>query len=149
MATPNVGSNADVWDIKSVATNPRATPFTQVAPDANGAIHDTPSQGITAVLVQCSPCAHGQDMFNRNPEHEFSIPFFLSDGKPNYQRLEPTFSFVEPFLGIQAAATTFLSDALTGTSAPRVTGFVAPVRDYDGDGVPDDRDSNPNDPNAH
>ncbi len=65
LATPNVGSNADVTDLAEVAdggTNPRATPFAQVNPDDAGAIHDTPAVGVTAVLVQDSPAQHGQNL---------------------------------------------------------------------------------------
>ena len=58
LATPNVGSNADLTEPRPTsAVNPRATPFAIVSPDDAGAIHDTPVPGSTAVLFQVGPCA--------------------------------------------------------------------------------------------
>jgi hypothetical protein len=148
IATPNVGSNAEVWDLKGVATNPRKTPLPDVAPDSAGAVHDTPSPGATAVMVQCSPCTHGSDIVTRAPSHNFQIPFFDPTGAPDYTAVGTPFSYAEPMDATQAMFTTFLDDALKG-NVPRVMGYATPVRDYDGDGTPDDQDAFPYDPTRH
>jgi hypothetical protein len=148
LATPNVGSNAEVYDLTTAESNPRRTPLANVDPDGQNGIHDTPVAGVTAVLVQCSPCSHGEDMVDRNPQHDFLIPYFDSVGRPNYQRVSPANKFVEPFLGIQTAMTGFLADAIRD-QVPHVKGFAVPVRDFDGDGYPDATDADPNDPTKH
>jgi hypothetical protein len=148
LGTPNVGSNAEVYDVTQTDTNPRRTPLPDVNPDGANGIHDTPVAGVTAVLIQCSPCSHGEDMVDRNPQHDFLIPYFDDVGRPNYQRVSPGNKFVEDFLSVQAAMTGFLGDALHD-QVPHVKGFAAPVRDFDGDGNPDKTDPDPNDPTKH
>jgi hypothetical protein len=49
------------------------------------------------------------------------------------------------YVPAQAAMTRFFADGFAGM-VPNVTGFQAPIRDYDDDGVPDATDPDPSDP---
>jgi hypothetical protein len=145
LATPNVGSNAGNQDIVHPETNPFRIPFQDVNPDANGAIHDTPSSGITAVLVQVSPGQHGTDFVDHTGTHTFEIPFGRFDSAEPFPKIDTPFPFEESYLEVQTMATTFLDDAFKG-NVPRVMGFKVPVRDFDGDGNPDATDPDASNP---
>jgi hypothetical protein len=121
-ATPNLGSFADISDVDDAGGNLRATPFTPVSPDDAGAIHDTPVPGYTSVLVQCSPCAHGENLFDSQAEDDFGIPY-----QPPFVVLQNPFTFTENYRAMQLMGVTFISDAFAG-HVPRVMGYPAPVR---------------------
>ncbi|MEO8874904.1 MAG: hypothetical protein ABI461_04890 [Polyangiaceae bacterium] len=145
MALPNVGSNAGVLDMKDLTKRAGAVSFANIAPDANGAIHDTPIAGITAVMVQISPATHGEDLVSKTAKRMWSAPFthpFDQLDTAKQYRVRTSYQQV------QAAAVTFLGDGFSG-SVPKVAGFVAPIRDVDDDGTPDDVDPDPNDPQVH
>lgn len=146
MATPNVGSNAGVFDIKNLDNNPQRISFAQVAPDATG-IHDTPMAGVTAVLAQVSPAGHGYDLFNAKATRRYEIPFNSADPTAPPFRDLPQYQVKTSYREVQAAASGFIGSAFKG-GAPVVSGLVPPVRDVDGDGTPDATDPNPNDPSV-
>jgi hypothetical protein len=122
LAVPNVGSNADLVDIADPAGNPRKTPLVNINPDSTGAIHDTPVTGSTAVLVQCSPCAHGSDFDDSIGEDDYALPY-----APPIESLPTPLTFTEDYRSIQVMAGSFLNDAFAGT-VPRVVGIATPVR---------------------
>jgi hypothetical protein len=127
LATPNVGSNADITDPTGATPNPRATPFATVSPDSNGAIHDTPAAGATGVLIQCGPAEHGSNLVSSTGEIDFAVPF-----APPYPRFTTPVTFPQDYRGLQNVAITFFGDAFQG-NVPRVMGFAAPVREvFDG-----------------
>jgi dienelactone hydrolase len=123
LATPNVGSNADITDPTNATPNLRATPFVTVDPDMNGAIHDTPAKGVTAVLIQTGPAEHGRDLVSSTGEVDFAVPFV-----PPFQQFKAPVSFPQDYRGLQNVAVTFFGDAFQG-QVPRVMGFAAPKRE--------------------
>ncbi len=145
MATPNVGSNAGIFDIKNLDNNPQRIPFAQVAPDATG-IHDTPVAGVTAVLAQVSPAGHGYDLFNSKATRRYEIPFNAKEPTAPPFRDLAQYQVKTSYREVQATASGFFASAFKG-GAPVVSGLKAPVRDVDGDGTPDAADPNPNDAN--
>jgi hypothetical protein len=125
-------------------------------PDDAGLIHDTPMTGTTAVLVQTIPATHGNNFQSGLSEHTFAIPYnqfttltpFVMLGKGDAGAADPPFSITSSYAAQQAMALRFLTDAFAG-NVPNVTGFLKPVRDFDGDGFDDTVDSDPNNPNVH
>ncbi len=151
LAVPNVGSNAGINTmalVKAPATNPMPVPLANVMPDASMLIHDTPTSGITAVLVQTSPSGHGSDQQASTADHTYAIPYSQFNSGTPYPKVTTPFSVKTSYLKLQATTTRFISDGFAG-KVPNVTGFQAPVRDYDGDGNPDATDPDPNDPMVH
>ena len=73
---------------------------------------------------------------------------FVMLGKGDAGAADPPFSITSSYAAQQAMAVRFLTDAFAG-KVPNVTGFVPPVRDFDGDGFDDSVDSDPNNPNVH
>jgi hypothetical protein len=132
LATPNVGSNADITDLSEVTANtsndPRATPLVVVDPDDAGTFHDTPFAGTTNLVIQVGPAQHGTDLVASQGELDFTIPF-----APPYTKLTTPVTFPEDYRGLQNVAVTFFDDAFNGR-VPRVfgpstgQGFSAPVR---------------------
>ena len=144
LAPPNVGSNAELTDLKNPTTNPHAVPFVNVTSDANG-IHDTPVQGTTAVVVQASPGTHGSDLVQSKGTRTYAAPWALFDTLTPFPKAPATYDVSCPYRELQVAMTGFFADAFAGT-VPRVQGFKPPVRDLDDDGTPDATDPDPNDP---
>ena len=142
LAVPNVGSNAGVLDVKDLSHRAGTVPLTDVQPDANGAIHDTPISGVTAVVVQISPAVHSEDLVSSTAKRLWAIPFThpFSQLDTNKQ-----YSVRTSYRAIQATAASFFADAFAG-EAPKVAGFTPPIRDVDDDGAADDVDADPNDP---
>ncbi|HEX7663540.1 MAG TPA: hypothetical protein VF407_03475 [Polyangiaceae bacterium] len=141
-AVPNVGSNSGVLDMKDLTKRVGAVTLPDVQPDAAGAIHDTPTAGHTAVVVQVSPATHGEDLVASTAKRSYVAPFthpFVSLDN------DKTYTVRTSYRSLQAAADTFFADAFAG-QVPRVSGFAAPVRDLDDDGAADDVDADPNDP---
>ena len=145
LAIPNVGSNSEILDIKNIAANPGRVPLLEVAPDAAGAIHDTPIAGVTAVIVQTSPSGHGNDMVNSHAERTFAIPYGRFETATSFPMVDKKYSVRTSYREVQATLNQFMGDAFQGM-VPRVAGFKPPVRDVDDDGSPDDQDADPNNP---
>ncbi len=122
LAVPNVGSNADIIDLKNPSANPRKTPLANIDPDDAGAIHDTPKAGATSVVVQCSPCAHGSNLNDSIGEDDYVLPY-----APPIQALPMPLTFTQDYRSIQIMAGAFITDAFAGT-VPRVVGIATPVR---------------------
>jgi len=141
--------------VKDTSKIPDPIPFPQVAPDGMMNIHDTPVMGTTAVLVQTGPGGHGQDLQYASYEHKFAIPYnqfttstpFVALGSGSAAS-DPPFTVACPYLQLQAMSVQFLKDGFAG-NVPNVTGFPAPVRDYDGDTFLDSADTDVNNPNIH
>src|SRR6185436_5401079 len=131
LAPPNIGSNADV-------------PFITVTSDANG-VHDTPTQGTTAVVVQAGPATHGSDLVDSKGTRTYAAPWALFDTLTPFPKANAPYQVSCPYRELQIAMTGFFTDAFAG-QVPRVQGFKPPVRDLDDDGTPDATDPNPNDP---
>jgi hypothetical protein len=121
---------------------PRAQP-------KEGIISGFPSEGLTAVMVQVSPATHGNDLTARMGGRTFAHPygqFVEGSNKPAFPTLAKPFSVSQPYLAVQKMAVAFLAAGFEGQGAPPVSGFPVPVRDFDGDGVPDDQDPAPEAP---
>lgn len=144
LAPPNVGSNAEITDLKNPTGNPHVVPLVGVTSDANG-VHDTPVQGTTAVVVQAGPATHGNDLVNSKGTRNFAAPWALFDTMTPFPKLNATYDVRCPYRELQIAMTGFFADAFAG-QVPRVQGFKPPVRDLDDDGTPDATDPDPNDP---
>jgi len=156
LATPNVGSNAGISDIKTIANNPGRVPLPDVAPGSDGFIKNTPVAGVT--VVQTSPSQHGSDWDSLYTKRSFSIPygrFGESEPFPKVSAAAGSYTLGTSYLRLQSTVATFLADGFAGdvprvnTNQPTATdpgGFKAPIRDVDGDGVADDVDPDPNDP---
>ena len=155
MATPNVGSNSGVTDLTDLTKSVDPVPLAQVSPAADGTIHDTPSPGYTAVLVQQSPGEHGSNLVESVSQRTWKIPYMGSNLMNNFielptatQPVAANSSIPCSYLEIQTAIDGFFSSALAG-GVPTVAGFKTPVRDADGDGTLDATDANPLDPTVH
>lgn len=141
LANPNVGPNAGVLDYKNLADNPGRMSLPSVSAQSDGSIHDTPAQGVTAVMVQESPASHGDNLTSSTGQRSFCIPY-ANYASPNPFVSVTPFAVPNPYLKTQATIAKFLSDARAG-KVPGVVAPETPVRDLDGDGVPDATDPNP------
>jgi dienelactone hydrolase len=147
LATPNVGSNAAIRDLKAPDANPARIVFPEAKPDANGVIKDAPGAGYTAVLIQTAPSQHGADLTTKSCRHEYKAPWALFDTNEPFTHFDATqqYGVTCAYLETQATVTQFVKTAFAG-GAPEIKGFKAPVRDLDGDGTLDATDPDPNDP---
>jgi len=145
LAQPNVGSNAYVLDYKNLDANKLRLPLPNVAPSSDGSIHDTPSAGVTAVVVQESPATHGDNLTSSVGQRSYCIPYGNYAAGTPFVSLDKPFSVAEPYLETQQMVVQFFTDTFAG-KVPGVTVLKAPVRDLDGDGVPDDVDPDPCNP---
>ncbi len=160
LASPDVGSNAEISDLKNPTSNPHRIAFDSAKPDAQGAIHDAPSMGNTAVLVQTLSGVHGGDFYSSVGTRNFNAPYAQLDAvNPFKQRtaLDENDKCSAPpcayhvrcaYRALQAMGVGFIADAFAGT-VPRVKGLPLPVRDLDDDGTLDATDPDPNDPMVH
>lgn len=157
IAQPNVGSNTGITDYKNLANDTQLLPLPSVAPQSDGSIHDTPSQGVTAVVVQVSPGTHGDDMIASSGTREYCIPFANFPSGTPFDLLAQTassptqdqwFTVKDPYLQTQQTIFEFLSDGFAG-KVPGVVVHQTPVRDLDGDTYTDDVDADPCNPNVH
>jgi hypothetical protein len=148
LATPNVGVNSNVVDLKSPSTGRWHVPLTVAAADGTGTIHDVPASGLTGVVVQADPCDHGSDWVSSKGSHDYAIPYVRYDAPVLYSRLPTAFDMANPYRTAGAQFVQFLADSFAG-KVPAVVVQTAPIRDYDGDGVTDDVDSAPSDPTIH
>jgi hypothetical protein len=155
LAQPNVGSNAHILDYKHIDQNTGQTPLPNVVAAADGTIHDTPAQGVTAVVVQQSPATHGDNLTASRGGRQFCIPYadFSSD-TPFIQLAAPDaggggdtyFDVPDPYRETQATIVRFFGDGFAGKVPPVIAG-KAPVRDLDADGALDDVDRDACNPN--
>ena len=158
LAVPNVGTNSGVSTLAMVKDQtmiPDRLPLADQNPDDAGLIHDTPATGTTAVLVQTMPGIHGGNLQQGVSQHLFAIPYGQFTTSTPFVTLgsgpaasDPPFNITCSYLAQQAMAVRFLQDTFDG-KVPNVSGFTAPVRDFDGDGFPDSTDSDVNNPNVH
>lgn len=150
LAGPNVGSNAEIPDIKNPTQNPHAIPFAVANPDSNG-IHDTPMMGTTAVVIQADPGTHGSDLVQSTGGRTFKAPWALFGTGTPFPTATHPYNVRCPYRELQIAVAGFIGSAFAAQNgvAPTVQGFKAPVRDLDDDGNPDATDPDPNDPNIH
>ncbi len=144
LAMPNLGSYADVLDIKHIENNPWRTPFPSIAPDAIG-IHDTPVAGATGVVVQVSPSHHGIELTASTALRNFRIPYGDFESNEPFVPLykDARVKVRNPYLQMQEMVFRFLEDGFAGR-VPVVTGIPPVRRDADDDGVDDDVDPDPN-----
>ncbi|WP_394838098.1 hypothetical protein LVJ94_14400 [Pendulispora rubella] len=160
LGTPNVGSNAGVTDVKTLAGRDTKL-LADVSPDADGFIQNTPANGTTAVLLQVSPSQHGSDLESAGTLRVFAAPYarfndlqpfpLAPAGEKGYQIV-----LGAQYLQLQTMAISFISQGLAGqvpkinVKPPTLTnptvGFTPPVRNVDGDSAPDETDADPNDP---
>ncbi|MEP7121244.1 MAG: hypothetical protein ABJE95_10055 [Byssovorax sp.] len=130
--------------LASPSLGPRTgVPLDAVAP-VDGAIHDTPVSGATAVLVQASPASHGADLYEAHGKRHYAIPFGQPAPTP-FPILANDVPIREPYLGLQAMAVSFFSSAFAG-AVPQVKNIPPPRRDFDDDGTDDATDPDPLDP---
>jgi hypothetical protein len=148
LATPNLGVNSDVVDLKNPSTGRWRVPLAVASPDGTGTIHDVPQAGLTGVVFQADPCDHGSDWVSSKGSHDYAIPYVRYDAPVLFSRLPATFDIVNPYRTIAAQFVQFLGDSFAG-KVPGVVVQTAPIRDFDGDGVTDDVDSAPSDPTVH
>jgi dienelactone hydrolase len=141
LGSPNVGPNGWVLDYKNLSNNPGRLSLPSVAAQSDGAIHDTPAPGVTAVMVQESPANHGGNLTSSSDQRKFCIPYGNYASASPFTPVTP-FNVNCPYLKTQATIQRFLSDGFAG-KVPGVVPPETPVRDLDGDGVPDDSDPNP------
>jgi dienelactone hydrolase len=148
LAQPNVGSNSNVIDYKNLGQNPwRLTSLPNVAPGADGTIHDTPAQGVTAVVVQEGPASHGDNLIASTGVRQYCIPFGdFTNGAPfSHLDADKYFTVPNPYRETQATVVRFFGDGFAG-KVPAVVVNKTPVRDVDGDGTTDDVDPQPCNP---
>ena len=148
LANPNVGSNAEISDIKNPTQNVRAITFPPANPDSSGAIHDVPVAGTTAVLVQIDPGTHGSDLVQSTGGRTFKAPWALFGTQAPFPTATHPYNVRCPYRETQITVAGFFTSAFAG-QVPTVQGFKVPVRDLDDDGYPDATDADPNDPTIH
>jgi hypothetical protein len=115
-------------------------------PDIAGAIHDTPNQGMTAVVIQASPAGHGYDIVRKQAKRSYAIPYLrLDEGAPFVSLTDKAFWVRNPNLALTETIRRWFGTAFA-TGVPSAFVLAPPVRDFDDDGVTDDKDPAPNDP---
>lgn len=145
LATPNVGSNAGIVDLVDFSKNTQRVPLPDVFPDATGTIHDAPMQGVTAVVVQASPAGHGYDLVRRDAKRSYAAPYLRKDQPAPFVSLSEPFWVKNPYRELDRTVTDYFASAFS-RSVPRTRVLAPPVRDFDDDGVTDDKDRFPSDP---
>jgi hypothetical protein len=100
--------------------------------------------GQTAVLVQYAPATHGANWTSEHGTLQF-VPGFPFAGDEPFPRLAMPIEVANPIYPTLAQVVEILASHQAG-EAPRVRSTLAPVHDFDGDGVCDDADPDPLDP---
>jgi dienelactone hydrolase len=118
-------------------------PLTEALPQG-GAIQGTPVSSVTAVLVQASPGTHGSDLYRAHGLRRYALPFGQPGPSP-FPVLAAEIRVNQPYLGLQSMVGAFFASSFAG-EVPKVTEVPTPLRDFDGDGVEDSKDSDPKDP---
>jgi hypothetical protein len=145
LGAPNVGSNAEIADIKNPTQNTHTIPFTIANADSSGNIHDTPTTGITAVVIHVDPGTHGSDLVQSTGGRTYKAPWSVFDTIAPFPLATHPYNVRCPYRETQLAITGFFGSAFAGQT-PTVQGFKTPIRDLDDDGNPDATDPDPNDP---
>jgi hypothetical protein len=148
LAVPNVGSNAGTVDLRDESKNAAGrVPLRDVPPDASGAMHDTPVEGATAVVVQVGPAEHGSDLVRAKGFRKSRIPYALWDASQPFSRLDDAqaFRIRNPYREVQATMVRFFAAAFEG-KVPSVAVFKPPSRDFDDDGALDAVDPDASNP---
>lgn len=148
LATPNVGSNAGTIDLADESKNTGRVPLADAKPDGSGAVHDFPFPGVTAAVVQASPAGHGYDIVRKQAKRSYAIPYVHPDAPTPFLSLgDKAFWVRDPNLALTETVRRWFTTAFAG-GAPSLFVLAPPARDFDDDGVPDDKDRDPNDPNV-
>jgi hypothetical protein len=144
----NEGSEALAFAAGIPLAEPSTGPMTELAlaraEPSGGLVRGVPGPGHTVVLLQASPATHGSDLYSARGLRRYAAPFVTDDG-PSFAPLPMPIEIDEPYLELQAMMVGFFGTAFAG-EIPAVGSFPAPVRDFDGDGRPDDADGAPLDP---
>jgi len=152
LAQPNLGSNSGILDYKNLDDNPGRMPLPSVAAQSDGSFHDTPSQGVTAIVVQESPATHGNNMQSSTGQRQYCIPFAnFAYGTP-FDLLDPSqyFDVPNPYRQTQQTIVGFFKAGFAG-GVPTVTvdPTAAPTRNLDADPDTDDVDPAPCNPKVY
>jgi len=100
--------------------------------------------GQTAVLVQYAPATHGANWSAEKGTLRY-LPTFPLEGEVRFPLLPDPVTIDNPIYETLAQVFEVLHSHQAG-EAPRVRMTKVPVRDFDGDGTPDDQDPAPYDP---
>ena len=104
--------------------------------------------GYTAVLVQYAPATHGANWSSETGVLRY-LPNFPTDDPDNpFPMLPAPITIANPIYETLAQVVDILQTHQAG-QPPRVTSTLAPVADFDDDGVPDSSDPAPYDPSVH
>ena len=103
--------------------------------------------GQTAVLVQYAPATHGANWSNEHGTISF-MPGGPVAGDDPFVRLATPIQISNPIYETFAQVVETAQTHQAGRS-PIVRSTLAPIHDFDGDGVPDDADPWPLDPSRH
>lgn len=98
----------------------------------------------TAVLVQYQPATHGYNWSAETGTMRY-VPGYPHEGDDKFPKLPNAITIREPIYETHEQVAEILATYFAG-QAPRVRSTKAPVRDFDGDGTPDDSDPDPYDP---
>ena len=126
LASPNVGPNAGLSDLGSLAIYSGGGIKLTTLPEAPAGYHDVPVAGSTAILIQTSPAQHGQDLVTSKCSRTYGRPFNGPDGKLQLTRLPPE-PLTCPYRELQDTMVRFFGDAFDG-GVPVVVGFPVPRR---------------------
>ena len=100
--------------------------------------------GTTAILVQYAPATHGANWSNEHGTLRY-LPGFPFAGDERFPKLPAPIAISNPIYETLDQVFEILATHQAG-DAPRVRSTVTPIFDFDGDGIPDDRDPAPYDP---
>jgi dienelactone hydrolase len=100
--------------------------------------------GTTAILVQYSPATHGANWSDEHGTLKF-MPGFPFAGDVRFPMLPVPITITNPIYDTLDQVFEILATHQAGES-PSVRSTLAPIADFDGDGVPDDQDPAPYDP---
>ncbi|WP_394847243.1 hypothetical protein LZC95_07215 [Pendulispora brunnea] len=155
LAAPNAGSNAGISNVKTLTgRNDQLLPNIAAT---EGVISKNMTEGVTAVVVQSSPSQHSSNLVSAATRRTYEAPFARFDTSDPFPKSSAAgaegylITLAPQYLQLQSTVATFLADGFKG-DVPRVVtdpakgGFPAPVRDIDGDKLPDDTDPEPNVP---
>jgi pimeloyl-ACP methyl ester carboxylesterase len=98
----------------------------------------------TGILVQYEPATHGYNWSAERGELEY-VPGGPQEGDVRFPKLANKVSIEEPIYETHAQVAEILETYFAGMN-PVVRSTKAPVRDFDGDGKPDNTDPDPLDP---
>ncbi len=101
----------------------------------------------TAVLVQYEPATHGANWSSEHGVLKY-LPGFPQPGDDPFPMLPAPITIANPIYPTLDQVTEILATHQAG-APPLVRSTLAPVADFDGDGVPDDQDAAPYDPSRH